>query len=373
MQKFWISKTLCGTIITLITVTLTTPGFTQQEGLNFISEIRGNVKIKKISWKNYHQVYGGEFLSSSDKIRLAKGARAKVICDNLRVWNLNSQGDFEVSRGCPSSTRVVLIRPNTKTGRPRAGNDPTIPYLISPRNTAILARQPTLRWHPVVGVTSYQVQVLGTGVDWTTKVSQPEVVYSGNQPLKPGSYYRVIVTASNGASTENKNNFGFTVLSDADAQRVKTEIAQLQQQALINESKTLALAHLYRSNDLNADAIELLEGLVKKGSSSTAVYQLLGSIYQQVCLTELGRERYLTALKLAKAENNLQGQAIIQASLGEVDITLVQLKQAYQWFQDAQISYRALGDEAKVQEMQQQLDDLRRRISLWLKEKLSQH
>lgn len=363
MQKSWKSKTLSITIIALTLTTLATPGLTQQEGLIFISEIKGNVKIKRLNWQSDQPLYGGELLSASDKLRLGKGASVKVICDNLQVWNLNSQGEFEVAKGCPSSTRQVLKRPDAKTSFTRAGNDPTIPYFISPRNSAILTRQPTLRWHPVADATSYQVRVSGPGVDWTIKVSQSEVVYSGNQPLKPEFRYRVIVTASDGASNEDKDNSGFTVLSDADTQLVKAEIVQLQQQRLNNESKTLVLAHLYRSNNLNADAIELLEELAKKESKITAIYQLLGSIYQQIGLPELARERYLTALKLAKAENNLVAQATIQANLGEVDITLDQLKQALQWFQNAQSSYRALGDKEKVREMQQQLDDLKGRIS----------
>ncbi|HLO88846.1 MAG TPA: tetratricopeptide repeat protein [Nostocaceae cyanobacterium] len=356
-------KTLSSTIISLILITLSAPSFAQEGRLIFISEVKGNVKFKQPIWKSYQTAHGGELLGGSDKLRLVKGASVKVVCDNLQVWNLNSQGEFEVAKGCPSSTRPVLKRPGNITSPTRAGNDQKIPYLISPRNTSISTLQPTLRWNSVKGATSYQVQILGPEVDWTTKVNQSEVVYSGNKPLKPGFRYRVIITASNGASTKDKDNSGFTVLSDADNQRVKTDIVNLQQQLLSNESKNLALAHLYRTNNLNADAIELLEGLTKKGNKTIAVYQLLGNIYQQIGLTELAKERYLTALKLAKAENNLAAQAIIQSNLGEVDITLDQLKQALQWFQEAQKSYLDLGDETKEREMQQQVDDLKRRIS----------
>ncbi len=354
--------------LSLVLVPVATPGFSQQRqqhGLNFISEIKGSVEMKKPEWKSYQRAYGGETLSPSDKLRLAQGASAKVICDNLMSWDLNSKGEFEVSKGCPSTTRQVLRRPNAKTSPTRAGNDPTIPYLISPRNSAILTRQPTFRWNPVETATSYQVKVLGPDVNWSTQVNQPQVVYSSKQPLKPGSRYWVNITASNGVSNEKEEGRfrGFSVLNDADTKQVNAEIAQLQQEALSNESKMLALAHLYRSNDLNADAIDLLEGLVKKGSRSTAVFQLLGSTYEQVGLNQLARERYLTALQRAKAERNLAGQAIIRASLGEVDVSLDQLKQAFQWFQDAQDNYQLLGDQRQVEELKQKMDDLKRRIS----------
>jgi hypothetical protein len=316
MQKLQKLNKLVGILFSIFLVSVATPGFTQQAGLNFISEIKGNVEIKRTGRKNYQRVFVGDFLNPSDKLRLAQGTSAKVVCNNLLIWDLGSKGEFEVSKGCPSITPPIL-RPQSSVDITRGLDDPKIPYLISPRNTAILTQQPTLRWNPVQSATSYKVQMSGEGVNWTTQVSQSTVVYSGNQPLQSGFIYEVNITANNGASTKDIDAPVFTVLSDSDVQQVKTEIAQLQQKLLSNESKDLALAHLYRSNDLNADAIDLLEGLVKKGSQTTAVYQLLGSIYQQVGLNRLARERYLIALKLAKAENNLEGQAIIQASLKE--------------------------------------------------------
>jgi tetratricopeptide (TPR) repeat protein len=123
------------------------------------------------------------------------------------------------------------------------------------------------------------------------------------------------------------------------------------------------LAHLYRSNELNAEAIAVLEKAVKEGNRTTAVYHLLGSIYQQVGLNLLAKEGYLTGLNLAKAEESWEAQGIIQESLGEVEEALDNLKSALQWYQEAQSSYRVLGDEGKVQKLQQKLDDLKGRIS----------
>lgn len=225
-----------------------------------------------------------------------------------------------------------------------------------------MTTQPKLRWNAVTGATKYEVRLFGRGVDWQTDVNQPQVVYSGKEPLKPGYTYWLTVTADNGVTTENKDNAGFTVMSEADSKRVKAEIAQLQQQGLKSEGNVLALAHLYRSNKLNADAIDLLEELVQKGSRSSAVYQLLGSIYQQVELNLLARERYLTALQLAQTEKNLEAQAIIQGSLGGVDFSLDKLQDALQWYQAAQVGYRGLGDVAKVQELQEKVDDLKGRV-----------
>jgi tetratricopeptide (TPR) repeat protein len=362
MFKSWQVKTFLITLIVVIVISFTIPGATQQQRLIFISQVQGIVQLKRPNWKIYQPAYFGDLLNPTDRLRLVTGASAKVICDNLQTWHPKSQGEFAVSQGCPSSTRQVLKRPNAKTSPPRTGNNPQIPYLISPRNTSILTLQPKFQWNSVAGATNYQVKILGQGVNWETKVTQPQVVYSGKQTFVPGLRYRVTITASNGASSKNnQDNPGFQVLSGAEIRRVKTEIAQLQRQTLNNESKTLALAHIYISNDLQTEAIDVLESSVKTGSSNTAVYQLLGNTYYQIGLVNLAKQRYLTAVKLAQAENNLEAQAIIQATLGEIDKNLEQLKPAFQWFQNAQSNYRALGDEAKVREMQEQIDYLQER------------
>lgn len=362
MQKDRKLIRLIGILLSLPFIAVATPGFTQQNSLNFISEVKGDVKIKYSGRKNYQKAYSGEILNSSDSLQLGRGASTKVLCNNLSTWNVSSPGEFSVSSGCASTEKPILIRSGSNRAPTRAPNDLAIPYIISPRDTAILSDKLTLRWNAVKGATNYQVKLRGPGVNWTTEVKQPEVVYSGKETLQPGSRYQVIVTADNGVSSESEEPAGFTLLSEEDAKRVKAEITQLQKQPLRDESKTLALAYLYKSNNLNAAAIDLLAGLVKQGSRTTSVYQLLGSLYQQVGLHQLGKEQYFTALKLAKAEKNLEAQVIIQTSLGEIDIVLDNLQQAFESLQAAQSGYRNLGDEQQVQQLQQKLDDLTRRL-----------
>lgn len=325
-----------------------------------IFRISGNVQIKRPSWTKYQRAFDGTLVNSSDKLRLAKGASAKVRCTYSWIWNVPSPGESSVSQGCPNS-KPVLRRPNSNTLPTRAGDDPTIPYLISPRNSSILTDKPQLRWNPVEGVTNYKVQLSGPGVDWQTEVNQPQVVYSGKQPLKPGNRYWVIITADNGETRKN-DKAGFTLMSEADSQRVKAEIAKLEQQGLKGEAKTIALAHLYRSNDLYGDAIDLLSGFIQKDNASTAVYQLLGSTYQQVRLNLLAREQYLTALKSAKIQKNWEAQAIIQTSLGEIDFSFNKFQEALGWYQAAQVAYRELGDRTSEEKLQEKINQTKERI-----------
>lgn len=356
-------KNLTVMFLALGLVIIATPGLTGQVGLNILFAVQGNVSIKREGRNSYQRVYVGALVNASDRLRLDSKASVKVLCDNLRTWNISSQGEIPVSQGCTSTSKPVLIRPGSRLAPTRAGNDPTIPYLISPRDSAILTRQPILRWNPVKGATSYQVRVSGPGIDWQTEVKQSQVVYGGDS-LKPGFRYWVTVTANNGVSNQQEEGRfrGFTVLSDADQKRVNGEVTQLQQQPLENELKALTLAHLYRGNKLYADGIDLLETQIKKGSQNAAIFELLGSIYQDVGLNQLAQERYLTGLKLATTQKNLEAQAIMQASLGEVNVMLDKLQDAVRWYQTALASYRQLGDTGKVRELQQKLNELKGRV-----------
>lgn len=364
---------LPGILLILGLVLIPTSGLAGVRGVNFIFAISGKVWIKRAGFRQYRKVYLGSFVNPSDKLRLTRGASARVLCSNLSQTYLRSKSrQYTISGVCRTKGKSK-IRRDSPYSSTRAGNDPTVPYLISPRNSAILTLQPTLRWNPVAGASSYQVEVSGYGLNWKTEVQQPQVVYSGEQPLKPGFRYWVKITANNGKSNaKEEGRFrGFTVLSDADRQRINADIATLRQQALIarlqqqalkDEAKTIALAHLYRSNNLNANAIDLLEGLVKEGSDKVAVFQLLGNIYQKVGLNLLAKERYTAGLKLAIAQNNLEAQADIHRSLGEVNESLDELKDALQSYETALVNYRKLGDEVKVEELQQKIDDLKGRI-----------
>ncbi|MEQ8994893.1 MAG: COP23 domain-containing protein [Coleofasciculus sp. B1-GNL1-01] len=376
MQQYWNLKKLpifhrkdiWGTLTHVVVLSLlliggATPALSQRTSLNILSEVKGDVRIKRAGRRNYQRAYGGEFLNSSDRLQLGRGATVKVLCSNLFIWNLRAKGEFPVSRGCPVPERPDIIFPKNRR-RTRTSSDLTIPYIISPRNTAILNEQPILRWNAVEGATSYQVQVRGSQVNWITEVNQPQVVYSGEQPFQPGSRYWVIVTADNGTSSLEELPAGFTVLGEEEAQEIRAKIDQLQQQPLNDESKAIALAHLYRSYDLNAAAIEVLEGLVSEGNQTTAVYQLLGSIYDQIGLIRLAEEQYEMALEQAKAEDNIEAQGMLQSSLAEVKEALDELPPAFELFQAAQANYRTLGDEEQVQQLQQKLDALEQRLSV---------
>ncbi|MDJ0599144.1 MAG: tetratricopeptide repeat protein [Crocosphaera sp.] len=356
MQAALRFKILAGVILSLLLPALVSPSWANPTVLNFISEIKGDVQLKRSQWNGYQKANMGDLLNPSDQLKLSAGASATVMCNNLRVWVVPSDKVSLVSEGCGASKRTET-RPNGGSGPTRAPNE-TIPYIISPRNTDLLTNRPILRWNAVSGATHYKVRIQDAGLtlDWQTETSNTEIQYPGEPPLQPDSYYLLIVETDQGESSEEEQgvDLSFTVLDTQKAQSVQTEVAQLKQQKLSQEAEGIALAYLYESYNLKAEAIELLEGLVKQGNQTVAIYQLLGDLYLQVGLSKQAKSPYLQALELAKATEDVEGQAEAQFGLGQVE---VQKTEAIGWLTQAQTNYQKLGDMPKVEEVQQWIKD----------------
>ncbi len=356
MQATMMFKILTGVFLSLMIPGAVSPSWANPTTLNFISDIKGDVQLKRSQWNGYKKAKFGAFLNPSDKLKVSAGASATVMCNNLRVWTVPTGQVSFVSEGCGASKRRET-RPHSRRGPSRAPNE-TIPYIISPRNTALLTNRPILRWNAVSGATRYKVRIQDAGLklDWQTETSNTEIQYPGELPLQPDSYYLLIVETDQGESSEEEQgvDLSFTVLDTQKAESVRTEIAKLKQQKLSQEAEGIGLAHLYESYNLKAEAIELLEGLVKQGNQTVAVYQILGDLYLQVGLIQQAKSPYLQAFELAKASEDLEGQAEAQIGLGQVES---QKTEAIEWLTQAQTNYQKLGDMPKVEEVQQWIKD----------------
>jgi Tetratricopeptide repeat len=346
-------------ILSLMLRGLVSPAWANPTALNFISEIKGDVRLKRSQWNGDRRANVGDLLNPSDQLQLGLGASAKVMCNNLKVWVVPVGKISLVSDGCGSAIQPPN-RPNNFRVVSRAPNE-TIPYIVSPRNTALLTNRPIFRWNAVPGATRYQVRVQDAGLtlDWQTETSDTKIEYPGEPPLQPDSYYLLIVKTDTGKSSEEEqgSDLSFTLLDVQKAKSVRTEVVKLKQQQLTQEAEGLALAYLYQSYNLKAEAIELLEGLVKQGSQTGTVYQLLGNLYLQVGLSQQAKSPYLKALEIAQRTEDVEGKAEAQVGLGQVEYGLGKKTEAIEWLTQAQTNYQKLGDKSKVQEVQQWIKD----------------
>lgn len=305
--------------------------------------VQGEVQLKRKWLPDYHPTAVGAVLCLGDLLEPAKGARVVVQCadPNQNPWTVPSGVPSGAAIGCRPSDEPIhtITGPITPTRDPLAGR---IPYIISPNSTWLLNNKPTLRWQAVPGAISYTVRVSGPGVNWETQVSTTSIVYPGEPPLKPiEEGYLLTVSADNGESPA-KATFG--LLDGNKATRVRTAAQAIARQNLPDEAKTLALADLYIGQELIAEAIELLEAAVAKGSKTAAVYYTLGDLYAQVELLRQAEGNYLKAVELARTANDIEGQAAAAARLGEVYAALGNSHKAIHWLKQAQDKYQAFGE-----------------------------
>ncbi|NEO52825.1 MAG: tetratricopeptide repeat protein [Okeania sp. SIO3B5] len=319
----------------------------------------GQVKLKREQWQTYQPTTVGTRLRDADRLFLPKGAKAKVICQNLVMWKVPAGKESIVREGCPSVSNPRLIDQGEDTAPTRNPNTPSIPYLISPRETKLLPTESvTFHWHQVEGAKNYRVSLRGPGVNWNDKTKENQVVYAAEQPLKPGTRYWFTVETDTGATSTREGIIGFSTVSEKEVQEILGAVEEVKQKQLSREAEALALARLYQSNEVYNEAIALLKSAIKDGVESTAIHQLLGKVYQQIGLNRLAREHYLKALELAKAEENLEGLAMTQGGLAITNGIVGNEDEARNYFKNAKATYQELGDEEAIRNLEKVLTEI---------------
>lgn len=333
---------------------VTSPAQAQPTTLNLISEIKGNVLLKRSQWQNFKKANVGDLLNVSDQLKLESGASATILCNNLKIWKVPTNQVTLVSEGCGTGG-LAGMQANASLIRSRG--DAKL-YILSPRNTHIFTERPLLRWSEVPGAKEYTVQLIENGADpiWQAKTDQTQIEYPGEPPIKPEFRYWLIVKTDNGVSSSEPFP-QFKRLTSEKSQLLQSQIQQIQAQKLSPEIEAIAMAYVYRVYDLNAEAIALLENQVKQGKSYAA-YKLLAESYRKVGLTKESEAAYLQALVLAQQNNNVAAQAEIQYQLGDMQLDLNNLSEAKKLMLEAQKSYQALGDMTKTQEINQLLQEI---------------
>jgi hypothetical protein len=306
-----------------------------------ITQVTGTVKLQRENQRNWFQVSVGTEIRFGDMLRKEPGASVTVMCSN------GTQG-----RSLPDGVPKPLgyICPNGF----RNASDPAIPYTISPRDTLLLNKQPTLRWYAPNDADRFKVTVIGQGLSWTKEVSRQEacqgnickLVYPGDKPLQPGiSYKLVIETTDTNRSSEEiaEPGLGFQLIDDNKALEIQNTAKEIEQQILSAVEKALKLAELYNQNLLTSEAIAILEAL-PNDDKNALVYRQLGELYYSSRLPSEAEAYYEKAIAKAKAVGDESEVAAAQVGLGEVNWTLGKQPEARSLLEAAKAIYTQLGN-----------------------------
>ncbi|MBE9117250.1 tetratricopeptide repeat protein [Lusitaniella coriacea LEGE 07157] len=324
-------------------------------------EVTGGVQLKREGASRFRPARRNTTLRRGDLLRPASGARVRVLCDDGRTRPVPAGVTTGVNTLCPpprSTTRNGTVRPRTGTL--------DIPYIISPRATFLLVKQPTLRWNAATGAKNFTVTVRGRGFEWTEQVVRKEacqgntctLVYSGS-PFQPGVNYKLVVKADTNRSSaeETTPGLGFGLIELEQRQEVQTIAQRIEEQDLSKEVKLIALADLYADYNLVAEALEILEEGVKT-QPLAAAYRRLGDLYLGIGLVREAEVRYLEAIQLASEAGESEEKAAAQVGLSQVSEALNRREEAVRLLEEAIAGYENLGDEQRVNELKERLEKL---------------
>lgn len=251
-------RVLAQCTLTLAIALSISPPALSLRGVNFLGLIQGEVYIRRLV---PNRANTGDLVQTNQTLRVGPNSRVTLICNNhtshLLTPGIHSVGDY-----CPEPPQ----RSPTSRNRTREIFDKTQPYLLSPRNTALLSSESLLiQWHQQSDLAPSlptQLSVTGADVDWQTETVLGEVPYQGPQAFKPDWRYTITVTVGDQSSQAS-----FTVLPPSERDRVNQEVATLQALNLEPDSEAIGLALIYlnyhhsdpdrHSNSLNLDALHV--------------------------------------------------------------------------------------------------------------------
>ncbi len=330
-------------------------------GYNLLLSVEEDVQLQRSAWNGYYSTTFGAVLEQGDLLRLGPEAKAVVLCDDLHIWEVPTNSISGIANGCPPLTDPILQRGDSKIGNTRGGNNQAIPHIISPRATALLPDTPVaFQWNPIANAVTYTVRVFGGGLDWETTTNQTTLLYPNDAPpLQADTTYAWSVTTDTGVSSVDEGipGLGFHLLSTTEANTVKSQAQTVRALSLPPEAQALAVVHLYISHDLQAEAIALLE-VQTQSVSAAALHRALGDRYFSIGIAVPAQFAYTEALRLAENTNDLEGQALAHARLGEVSISLAANDVARLHLTAASDIYTQLGDKESAQDIQAKIQQL---------------
>ena len=307
-----------------------------------VKSIQGNGYIYRKNKPERIPMKAGVELSDKDQILLEDNAKGKINCPKK---NGNSTTEtIPVGEKVGIQTICVeWISPDIRPGAHNSeigGIDKSIPYLISPRHTLLINKQPMIRWNAVEGVKKYTVKIVtGKKEIWSKITTQSSIQYAG-PTLKSGISYEVIIQADNGSSSRDdrspltgklSENLDFRILRKEDINLPqKNQLTDID--SVLNEAKAYRdyripgrLKSIYGLTEFNylnygliAESSFILEKYLLSEPKSTLARIKLADIYLRSGLTLLAEENYLMVIKNSNAELDREERIEAYVQLGGV-------------------------------------------------------
>ncbi|GAX38946.1 hypothetical protein [Nodularia sp. NIES-3585] len=280
------------------------------------------------------RLVAGSQICPQDMIKPVKGSMVKVICYNRKIVEVtqNNRASQVCLESAAQPRKICILNSQGNCNDTRAPEEKRNPTLIAPYVGRIINPRPKLSWLDVPGATSYIVQVQGSGVNWSRIVQSTYLEYpSSESAMEWGRIYKINVIANEGDEPVSASSSVAIVLSEEEAQEIKSVVEQIQALNLSADELAIDLDAVYMSKNLLTEAIGVLEARVDNGSTNPSIYRKLGDRYLDTGLLETNsraaaRKAYAQAKNLAQKKNNTHELAKVQVGVNLLDQSQVPTK-----------------------------------------------
>ncbi len=255
------------------------------------------VEVRRFEANQLQPVSFGLPLYDSDVVSTYEDGTATVYCENGLLFEIPGNSNRTVH--CREQDGESVYIAPVPTDEPELDEATPVPpstqnpFLLNPRNTAIISTRPTFTWEAMPQTTSYRLTVqFGNGDDWLRETSETTLLYpSDERALMPGEIH-IITLEAIGAVTVT-DVVEVRVLDGAAAASLMTSEANIRQEGLDAAAEMYLLAQLYARSGLTGAAITLLETLIgASGQGSPYVWQQLGDLYASIGLPRQAEASY---------------------------------------------------------------------------------
>ena len=322
---------------------------------NIVVQVEGQVLLRRVGWEDFLPAGFGTVVGPGDMLQVPDGAQAAVFCGDEGLWDEGPQalpGDGE-EHGVPCQAGRPP-RPWPDVAALRGEDDSGQAYVIRPRGSALLSATPALRWNEPSAEESYEISLIAILSD--DGLERPPLEGSGGEmawpsdwpPLEKGATYVLLVGEDSTADADSYTGSGFWLLPEEKAQQVQALEARLRERPLSQTAQDLLVAELYLNHNLRADAMQLLEGVLRESPSAVA-WIAAGGIYLELGLGNEAQQAYENALLMAEKDGQLQSVAQAHVGLGLAEQLREQGDLAQEQFNLAKALFEEIGDQQGAQ------------------------
>lgn len=324
---------------------------------NLLVSAEGNVWLRRPGWSDFLPAGFGVSVAPGDLLRVEPGGLAAIFCGAQALWadgpqDLQADG---AEHGIPCQSGHPP-RPWPDVGALRGETRDAIPYVIGPRDSAVLDDTPLLRWRSIPGVETYTVSILsddGHG-RLPAEVSGGEMSWPDDwMPLVENATYVLVVEGGGHQSDEsNKTHagLGFWLLGAPEAEGVRDQENLIRSRPLSVQAADLLVAELYLGSALRAEATYLLEGLGTQ-DGQPSVWLALGRVYLGSGLAWEAGEAFEKARTAAQASGEKEMEAAAQVGLGLAAGLKGDEASSIEYLRVAESLYELIGDRQKLEEL----------------------